>query len=805
MHKLLRTLAPLSALVIALAAGPLAAAPSGDGTAAPLVFEVISSGLESRSPGEHETAAEAVLRVDHGLIQRDPDAVSVPLPGGAVATARRTWWSWVSADEYHWLGELDGAAGSVAFHYYQGRLFGSLLTAGAEYRLEPEDGLHRLVRAETPFGSCGLDRLDAAAGAGPGAIAEGVRSIGAFVGSDTDCSDPLIYTSIDVMVLYPQSLRADQVEPYAVAQVAKANSLFINSGVRIQYTLVYVGPITGEQPPGPNASGIARATRPVLDWLNLQFATATPDTEVELLRKAHGADMISIVVPLHTADATCGIANMVEKRNGNETMSGSTQAFGTKAFTAVELDCGNGDFTFAHELGHTFGMRHEDDRSPFNILDWAYGYIVPLPTGARATVMACVSPATGCQRIERFSNPNISYEGVPTGLHSSQSSTPAHDACVANLRAGQYAVFAKRPQTSAPSLTITSPDDNAVVQAGVAFNLVASASDVHDGNLAGQVQWTSNRDGFLGTGSPHSTILVTKGPHLITAKVTDSTGTTVPYSIRLVVQDLDPPRRWIDHPSHLQPISGLFEVQGWATDSSGVTSITVQLDGAPITLGSFAYGRPRPDVCAVHADLKDPNCPNVGFRGFLDTANLVNGPHTLTITVKDAYNNTASLSRMFRSAARVSFLPTADAWVSESQPGSNFGGDLNLQLRASGSGQAKHTYMKFEVSGLTRPVLSAKLRLRTQSVTFGAFYLYWIKDTSWLENTINWNNGPLDHHEFLQYGVQPANTYVELDVTQIVRNDGTYTFGMTAPDVPGLAVYSREAHHTQWPSLVVLY
>lgn len=805
MKKLLRTLAPLSVLALTLAAGPLGAAPSRDGDAAPLVFEVISSGLESRSAEEPEAAAEALLRVDHGLIQRDPDAVSVPLPGGTVATARRTWWSWISADEYHWFGELDGAAGSVAFHYYQGRLFGSLLTAGAEYRLEPEDGLHRLVRAAAPFGSCGLDRLDAAAGAGPGAIGEGVRSIGASI-SDTECPDPLIYTVIDVMVLYPQTLQpsAQAVADYAVSQIATANSLFINSGVRIQYTLVYVGPITGEQPPGPATFGGREATEPALEWLNDQFDVPTVETEVELLRKAYGADMITIVVPSH-ANANCGLANMVERRNGSETMNGSTQPFGTRAFTAVELDCGNGDFTFAHELGHTFGMRHDDDRSSVNILDWAYGYVLPLPTGPRATVMACVPGASGCQRIGHFSNPGISYGGMPTGLHSSQSSTPAHDACVANVRAGTYALFANRRQTSPPSLTITSPAEGAVVQAGVAFNLAASAIDAHDGNLASQVQWTSSRDGFLGSGSPRSTILTTRGPHLITAKVTDSTGTTVPYSIRIVVQDLDPPRRWIDYPSHLQPISGLLEVQGWATDASGVTSITAKLDGAPITLGTYSYGLPRYDVCQVHADLKDPNCPNVGFRGFLDTANLANGPHTLTITVKDAYNNTTSLSRMFQRATRASFLPTADAWVSESQPSSNFGSDLNLQFRASGSGQAKHTYMKFEVSGLTRPVLSAKLRMRTQSAAFGAFYLYWIKDTTWQESMINWNNGPLDHHEFLQYGVLPANTYVELDVTQIVRNDGTYTFGMTAPDVPGLVVYSREAHHTQWPSLVVLY
>lgn len=809
-HSVVLRFAPAFALALALAAAPLGAAPRQDAGGAPLVFEVISSsGLESRSaPGEPAAVAEpvvALLQVDQGLVQRDPDAVSVPLPEGGVAVARRTWWSWISADEYHWFGELDGAAGSVAFHYYGGRLIGSLRTAGAEYRLEPEDGLHRLVRAAAPFGSCGLDHLAAGAVEGPDAIGAGVRSIGAAAGSDTDCWAPMTNVGIDVMVLYPQTLKgsATAVNDYAVSRVAEANSLFALSGVKISYTLRFVGAITGLQPPEPAASGSIQATGPVLDWLNQQFATPAIDTEVELLRKAHGADMIVVVVPPHP-NLNCGLANLVELRNGSETMYQSSLPFGVKAFSAVELNCGNADFTFAHELGHNYGMRHNGDRTPFHILPWAYGH--ELSTSPKvATVMACTDEAVPCDRIPRFSNPDVSFNGVPTGLHSSQSSAPAHNACVANVRAAQYAGFAARPATSPPSLTITSPADGAVVQAGVAFNLVASATDVPDGNLASQVQWTSDRDGFLGTGSPRSVALPTRGPHLITARVTDSTGTTVPYSIRLVVQDLVPPEVWIDFPSHNQIISGTFPLQGWATDSSRVTSVTFKIDGVPTTLPGFFYGTSRGDVCAVYAHLKDPNCPNVGFIGNINAGLLANGTHTLTATVTDAFNNVRTFNRTFRSATLATFEPIADAWTSQAQPTTNFGNDPELQMRATGSNLTKHAYMKFQVSGITRPVQSAKLRVHTGPVAFSWYSLYWINDTTWQENTINWNNGPLAHSLFLSLGAQPANSYVELDVTQIVSGNGTYTFGMVGPDVPGLLIYGRSAHFTRLPSLKVLY
>lgn len=822
MQKLPRSLAPLFAfaltLALILAAGPLAAARSDD--AAPLVFEVIStSGLESRSAEEPGAAAEptvALVRVDHGLVQRDPDAVSVPLPGGGVAVAQRSWWSWISADEYHWFGEIDGAAGAVAFHYYDGRLIGSLRTGDAEYRIEPEDGFHRLVRAAAPFGSCGLDHLEAGLDAGLAAgpdlesIASGVRSISA-AGTETECFAPMTNVGIDVMVLYPQTLkaRATEVNDYAVSRVAEANSLFALSGVKITYNLRYVGAITGVQPPGPSSGGGAEATEPVLAWLNDQFATMPLDTEVELLRRAHGADMIAIVVPEHP-NANCGIANLAEKRPGfGETLHPGTQPFGTRAFSALEIHCGNSDFTFAHELGHNYGMRHDPNpaspRTTLNILDWAYGYHIPLPTGTKATVMGCVTPPV-CQRIMRFSNPDVLFQGLPTGVHSNQSPTdPRHNACVANVRAAQYGAFASPPPTSPPSLTITSPADGAVVQAGIAFNLVASATDVPDGNLASQVQWTSDRDGSLGTGSPRSVALSTRGPHLITARVTDSSGTTVPYSIRLVVQDLVPPEAWIDFPSHNQIISGTFPIQGWATDSSRVTSVTFRIDGVPTTLPGFVYGTARGDVCAVYAHLKDPNCPNVGFVGNINAGLLANGTHTLTAIATDAYGNTRTVNRTFRSATLATFEIGADAWTSQAAPTTNFGNDPELQMRATGSNLTKHAYMKVQVTGITRPVLSAKLRVHTGPAAFGWYSLYWITDTTWQEGTINWNNGPLAHTLFLSLGAQPANTYVELDVTQIVSGNGTYTFGMVGPDVPGLLIYGRTAHFTRVPSLKVLY
>jgi hypothetical protein len=332
-------------------------------------------------------------------------------------------------------------------------------------------------------------------------------------------------------------------------------------------------------------------------------------------------------------------------------------------------------------------------------------------------------------------------------------------------------------------------------QPGVAFQLWAAAGDPEDGILNNQVRWTSDRDGLLGWGSPRSVILTTPGRHLITATVTDSSGTTVPYSIRLDAVETDPPRRHVDRPAYNELVSGSnVLVQGWATDASGVTSVAFKVDGAPVDLSSFVYGTHRADVCSVHSDLDDPNCPLVGFSGRLDTTQLTNSTHTLTVTVQDFFDNTATFNRTFRTSnvTPLAIGPIADAWVSQAQPTANFGSDQMLQLRASGSGLAKHSYLKFEVTGVTRPVTSAMLSLTTHATPLGGLRVYWIQDTSWSETSINWNNGPLAHYLQFAAGPQPASSRIQIDVSSIVGGNGTYTIGLVSPDVPGQAIFSRE-------------
>jgi len=111
--------------------------------------------------------------------------------------------------------------------------------------------------------------------------------------------------------------------------------------------------------------------------------------------------------------------------------------------------------------------------------------------------------------------------------------------------------------------------------------------------------------------------------------------------------DSEAPRQFIDFPELNAQVSGQYRLVGWATDASGVSAVVLALDTVILALADFDYGKNRPGVCTDHADLNDPNCPNVGWAGTLDTTEYADGEHLLEVTAHDASGNSETLSRPF--------------------------------------------------------------------------------------------------------------------------------------------------------------
>lgn len=95
-----------------------------------------------------------------------------------------------------------------------------------------------------------------------------------------------------------------------------------------------------------------------------------------------------------------------------------------------------------------------------------------------------------------------------------------------------------------PTAQIVNPPHNTVVAVGQIVHLEGKGFDPEDGLLPGpSLRWSSDRDGYLGTGSSLQTKLSggacdTSVPHTITLEVKDSNGNTATHSIVVVVMNL---------------------------------------------------------------------------------------------------------------------------------------------------------------------------------------------------------------------------------------------------------------------------
>jgi extracellular elastinolytic metalloproteinase len=89
------------------------------------------------------------------------------------------------------------------------------------------------------------------------------------------------------------------------------------------------------------------------------------------------------------------------------------------------------------------------------------------------------------------------------------------------------------PPNSAPSVSISSPTNNASFVEGTAITFTGSASD-EDGNLSAGLTWKIGED-EIGTSASFSTSSLAVGTHVVTASVMDSGGLTGSASVTITV------------------------------------------------------------------------------------------------------------------------------------------------------------------------------------------------------------------------------------------------------------------------------
>lgn len=331
------------------------------------------------------------------LLEQEVSAFALALPEGGMLTAVLERVERRGPGDLAWVGRVEGMEpSSVTVTLKNGFAVGHIATPDAVYELRPlADGRQSLERLDvTRFPECagGIEPASAYLGApeaGPDSGPNGGPGLAtrAIAGDAPD--------SIDVMGVYTPQARSGaggtaQIEATIQGAVDNANTSFANSNSIPRFNLVHTAEINY------NDSGDMTAD---LYWL-------ADSTEVAALRDQYSADMVGMIVNTGSA---CGVG-FVQRSPG--------ASFEGSAFQVTHRTCAVGNLSYAHEHGHNMGLEHNPENSSASpsqaSYPWSYGHWI---NGSYRTVMSYSNPCSQrCTRVTQYSNPDISFNGVPTGI-----------------------------------------------------------------------------------------------------------------------------------------------------------------------------------------------------------------------------------------------------------------------------------------------------------------------------------------------------------------------------------------------------
>src|SRR5690606_25534229 len=149
----------------------------------------------------------------------------------------------------------------------------------------------------------------------------------------------------------------------------------------------------------------------------------------------------------------------------------------------------------------------------------------------------------------------------------------------------------------------------------------------------------------------------------------------------------------------------------------------------------------------------------------------------------------------------ITLLPVADAGVEEDRPSTNLGTQPSMvvdTVNPNGMG-----YLRFNVQELTGTPNSVTLRIYASNGTSNGPQVVRVASTSWSETGITWNNRPATGAQITNLGRINAGSWVEIDVTDIVTANGSYSFALVPESSDGADFVTREGPAAQRPQLVI--
>jgi hypothetical protein len=287
-------------------------------------------------------------------------------------------------------------------------------------------------------------------------------------------------------------------------------------------------------------------------------------------------------------------------------------------------------------------------------------------------------------------------------------------------------------------------------------------------------------------------------------------------------------------------LSGTYSVYAVATDNQGLTATSatasIQVNAAPTVNAGYNQSVTLPASASLFGTVSDDGLPAPPGAPTL-TWSKTSGPGTVSFGTPSSASTTASFSsegnyvlRLTANdgapssysevsvgahpAATINLNPTADAHVRDgSSAATNFGSATTIESQASNTtGENRDAYFKFDLTSVG-DINNAKLRIFAGTSVAGSatISVYPVTNTTWVENTINWNNRPALGSPVLSSVTVNGTTFAwyELDVTAYLigekssgRNVVTLALHNPSTSTLFVKINSKEAS-TNKPQLAV--
>ncbi|MBL8880129.1 MAG: right-handed parallel beta-helix repeat-containing protein [Phycisphaerales bacterium] len=244
---------------------------------------------------------------------------------------------------------------------------------------------------------------------------------GGAAGAECACADT--GETIDIMMLYDTQARVAAggvaaIEAIAEASIEFTNLAYVNSAIApLQLRIVHMQEVTYDETVAQNVEHLIRLSTNgdgILD-------------EVHSLRDQYHADLVTLLID--NLNGGLGWRNVFDPGSGFSVCGWYSTTFG---------------YVMAHETGHNLGCAHDrPNHFEFpNEFRYGYGQTFDVSGTPYATIMSYVGEGSA-----RYSNPSVTYLGVPTGVALNQP-LPTNNALmienarrsIANFRASGGAV-----------------------------------------------------------------------------------------------------------------------------------------------------------------------------------------------------------------------------------------------------------------------------------------------------------------------------------------------------------------------------